>query len=424
MENRESHASQPQVKKQLMRNVNLGHALTRYTNPNRPSYDSAFNAAVRAQFPHWFEDTAAKNKTTLLAMEPGSPRPVQKKHPLGQLLTGYTNETNDSYDAEFDAAIRVKQPHWFEDTAAKNKADLLAMEPGSPRPHNKNHPLGRVLASYISKSHGSYDAAFEAAIRAKHPGWFEDTAAKNKAALLAMEPESPRPHNKKHPLGSPLCCYTSKNRDTYDAEFTATISARFPHWFEEFSAKKMSDLLALPLDSPRPNKHTHPLGPALVAYTNKPKPGRGSRSIYDPAFDAAIRARFPHWFEDAVARNKADLLALSPDSSRPVERKHPLGKVLNHYITKPKPGSKSSYDPEFDAAIRTKFPNWFEDTAVKNKDKLLSMEPGSPRPAEGKHPLGVALGRYTRKLKPGSKSSYDPEFDIKIRARFPHWFKR
>jgi hypothetical protein len=110
-------------------------------------------------------------------MPPGSPCPIGGKHPLVWALRSYIRPSSDSYDAEFAAAIWTRFPHWLEDTAAKNKDEMLALPPGAPRP-SLDHPLGRALSRYTTQgkcksNRQSYDPEFDAAIRIKQPHCFK-----------------------------------------------------------------------------------------------------------------------------------------------------------------------------------------------------------------------------------------------------------
>jgi len=92
-----------------------------------------------------------------------------------------------------------------------------------------------------------------------------------------------------------------------------------------------------------------------------------------------------------------------------------LGSALGSY-TRP---SSDIYDPSFDKKIRELRPDWFVNSADENKIKLLEIaQNGESRPRLLKHPLGSPLVTYTRK----THTSYDQEFDKKIRDIRPDWF--
>ena len=103
----------------------------------------------------------------------GEPRPNQKKNPLGAVLCRYTNPKSGCYDPVFDQEIRALAPHWFADTEAHNKLELKAMAMrGEPRPAAGKHPLGAVLSNYTNPNSKSYDPVFDQEIRALRPDWF------------------------------------------------------------------------------------------------------------------------------------------------------------------------------------------------------------------------------------------------------------
>lgn len=130
---------------------------------------------------------------------------------------------------------------------------------------------------------------------------------------------------------------------------------------------------------------------------------------YNPEFAGLARAKHPEWFVDSAADNKKQLLAMPVGCKRPSYRT-PLGLALYTYTDKEK-----CYDPEFDAAIRKRQPQWWP--VDGNKKLLLAMPKGSQKPGL-KTKIGLALYRYT---KFGNKC-YDPEFDAAIRKRQPGWF--
>ena len=102
----------------------------------------------------------------------------------------------------------------------------------------------------------------------------------------------------------------------------------------------------------------------------------------------------------------------------PKERQ--LGKALINYT-----GKSKTYDPVFDKEIRGLRPDWFENTTIKKKEKLLKLaKSGGKRPSTyandpKERQLGQALSSYTCK----TKTTYDPVFDKKIRGLRPDWFE-
>jgi uncharacterized protein (DUF924 family) len=390
-----------------MGELNLGSALADYTNKRKVTYDPVFDALVRARFPHWFEAVALKKKA-ILDLPINSSRP-DLKHPLGTALTSYIARTHSSYDADFEAQVRDRFPHWFEDAVARKKAEILAMPVDSPRPNQKTHPLGQALSTYLRRGRLTYDQSFDAQVRVRFPHWFEDTAAQRKKSILELPANAPKPQQGKHPLGVALSSYIGQSHATYDPAFEAQVRAQFPHWFIDTAVENKKQLLAMPAGAPRPVDTKHPLGRPLQRYTNI------KASSYDADFDAQVRSRFPHWFEDTVAKKKKELLELPIDTSRPQPGKHPLANALNSYIGL----THDCYDSVFHQAIQKRFPKWFVNTADIKKTELLTMPINSSKPKGGSNKLAVALSNYTRP----NTTSYDPEFDAAIRAKFPHWFK-
>jgi hypothetical protein len=280
-------------------------------------------------------------------------------------LRDYTSANSNAYDPEFDRKIRELKPGWFRDPdgAAKKKAELLAMAArGEGRPVQGKHPLGQVLCSYTNPKNTMYDPVFDQQIRAAAPGWFRDTAAVKKQELLAMAARGEgRPASdgkNKHRLGRAFLHYTKPKSKCYDPVFDQQIRAAAPSWFLDKVANKKAELLAMAARGEgRPvsqGKNKHPLGGMLIAYTN-PK-----SECYDPVFDQAIRQAAPSWFLDTAAVKKQELLAMAArGEGRPAangKNKHPLGRVLCFY-THPK---SSTYDPVFDQQIRQAAPSWFE----------------------------------------------------------------
>lgn len=115
-----------------------------------------------------------------------------------------------------------------------------------------------------------------------------------------------------------------------------------------------------------------------------------------------------------TAAEKKNLLLVMARSGKPRPhcRKHPLGCSLGYYTRT----TSQSYDARFDYKIRQLAPLWF---LSGKKQVLLDMaKRGEPRPHDGKHPLGSALGCYTQK----TNQSYDAQFDHQIRQLAPLWF--
>jgi hypothetical protein len=166
-------------------------------------------------------------KDQILALEPGYPRPHSSKDVLGRFLCRFTNIRNMSYDPIFDAEIREKHPDWFINTSRVAKDELLMLPPGSKKPTGK--ALGR-LHNYTNRHSTTFDADFSKEIRKKQAQWFVKTAPLRKAEILALPPETPRRPQATDPLGRVFANYICKLSRSYDREFHAAVIKRFPHW--------------------------------------------------------------------------------------------------------------------------------------------------------------------------------------------------
>lgn len=281
------------------------------------------------------------------------------------------------------------------DSSETNKELLMAMPNGAARPSWKTK-LGQALARYIMPNGDCYDAKFDKAIRKKQPQWWLDSVLENKRQLLAMPKgiKRPLPPPEGPKLGRALADYVSPASKTYDPEFKKAIQKKHPQWWSVLENKRQ--ILAMPKGAERPIRGTK-LGNAL-------RPGR------DPEFDKAIRKKQPQWWFGRSYKNKRRLLAMPKEAKRP-NSKTRLGCTLLCYTL------ASCYDPEFDKAIRKKQPQWWFDSAAKNKRQLLNMPKGAERPIRGTR-LGNALANYTWP----SSNSHDPEFDNEIRTKQPRWF--
>jgi hypothetical protein len=154
-------------------------------------------------------ETSEEKKRRLLELARSGAKRPEKSEPekLGIALGRYCS--GGSYDADFDKAIRALRPDWFirtvvsvKEQVAAIKRDLLELaKSGAPRPsssawlNQKDLPhktveeaehaedvyaaamqeqrLGRALINYTSKKRKTYDAAFDAEIRALRPDWFK-----------------------------------------------------------------------------------------------------------------------------------------------------------------------------------------------------------------------------------------------------------
>ena len=325
----------------------------------------------------------------------------------GRGLVTYTNKRHGCYDPVFNAEIRRLRPDWF-DVAATNKKKLLKMaKAGKPRPKPKK--LSIQLTSYTCSGHTSYDSDFDTKIRALAPDWFNNAkrqrqTAKNKMELLEIA-KGPRPNSNTR-IGQQLLRYTTNGASCYDPTFDTKIRKAAPHWWLNTAKENRERLLQMAKAGERRPAHKTKLGRALMNYT---------KADADPVFNAEIR-RLSKWFENTATKKKEKLLQMAKaGESRPHKVKTKLGRCLASYILKTHP----CYDPIFDAKIR-RLSKWFENTATKNKEKLLQMaEAGEPRPHK-KIKLGRLFNNYICK----TGTCYDPVFDAEIRRLRPDWFRK
>ena len=78
------------------------------------AYDPIFDQLIREIRPDWFENKAQTKKDQLIKMaKNGETKPLQRKHPLGVVLSKYTSRNAESYDPEFAKTIRQLRPDWF-----------------------------------------------------------------------------------------------------------------------------------------------------------------------------------------------------------------------------------------------------------------------------------------------------------------------
>lgn len=124
-----------------------------------------------------FTINSANNKEELLSFPAGCKKLSESKFPkLVSALRRYTQPKNCCYDIHFDKKIRKKQPQWFDIVVCSNeekKKMLLAMRKGCRKPaHKKNGKLARAVRDYTNPKSRLYDAEFDKAIRNKQPQWF------------------------------------------------------------------------------------------------------------------------------------------------------------------------------------------------------------------------------------------------------------
>ena len=405
-----------------------------------------FIKQIREIRPDWYADSRhLKAKQKLLEMaRTGKERPshveISERYLSATLYKCTCNKpTNRTchYDPEFDAEIRKIRPDWFDRRrfSAKRKRILLEMaRSGAKRPssdcNSKNKKLASSLCTYTSKKSECYDPEFDAEIRKIRPDWFGDWAtAERKLRLLAIARSgAKRPSvNSDSKLAGSLMSFTCLSGH-YDPEFDAEIRRLRPDWFRcrrkrgctrESKERKLLEMARNGEKRPSAsskNAEERRLGGVLCSYTSK------NNKCYSREFDVEIREARPDWF-DMVAIDKRKLLEMARNgekrpnnTSKNTEERH-LGRALYNYISKSRSRDdrRISYDPEFYAEMRRLRPDWFEDTTIPKKRKLLEMaKSGWKRPTGI---LGQTLSRYTR---PGV---FDQEFDREIRAARPDWFR-
>ncbi len=179
-------------------------------------------------------------------------------------------------------------------------------------------------------------------------------------------------------------------------------------WDSASADQKKKELLSYKIGANKPSSKTA-LYDMLLKYTQE------GNTSYDQDFNREIRNKQPQWFIDRAFENKNKIIELSKElKDKPIASKHPLGYCLKNYLNK----NGDCYDAEFDTKIHKLAPHWFIDIAKEYKEKLLSMNIGENRP-DAKNKLGSALCCYTNK----KRKTYDEEFDIGIKNKFPEWFK-
>jgi len=163
----------------------------------------------------------------------------------------------------------------------------------------------------------------------------------------------------------------------------------------------------------RPNSSTTKAGAQLCRYANK------SSKNYDPTFAEEIQTLRPDWFtsrSDLAQQKKEQILEIARNGEERPKKGTKLNVSLYSYIDK----NGGAYDPEFDKTLQALRPDWFITSSAVNKATLLKMaQSGEKRPNTMETTLGRALSNYTSQV----NRSYDAEFDKKIRALCPDWFR-
>jgi hypothetical protein len=214
--------------------VNSGESKLERYFARKISTDPAVRKRMEKNIPSWFIDTAAENKKELLELaKTGAEKPKHGSR-LRMSMDGYIRAKSTCLDPEFTKQIKKLAPHWFIDTAAENKKELLKLaKSGAERPNQRKHPLGSSLSNYVSQSSDCFDPEFTKQIKKAAPSWFIDTAAENKKELLKLaKTGAERPNQRKHPLGSSLSSYIRQTHDCFDPEFVKQIKKAAPSWFK------------------------------------------------------------------------------------------------------------------------------------------------------------------------------------------------
>jgi len=216
----------------------LGSTLSSYTNPKNGCYNPEFDKEVRELRPDWFIsqfDVASEKKQQLLEMARNCEPKPKRKTKLGSVFNNYICTVSKCYDPKFAAEIRNLRPDWFISTSNIAKQQLLEMaKNGEPRPNNKKHELGGMLSSYTSLKNGCYNPEFDKEIRNLRPDWFvltSDIADQKKQQLLDMAKNGElRPSQKTGELGKVLTHYTNQG-GSYDPDFDKEIRKLRSDWF-------------------------------------------------------------------------------------------------------------------------------------------------------------------------------------------------
>ncbi|MFA5766345.1 MAG: hypothetical protein WC919_00290 [Candidatus Paceibacterota bacterium] len=344
---------------------------------------------------------------------------------LANALREYTSISR-SYDAEFDAEIRALQPHWFPPRCKTgvNKIKLLEMaKNGEERPNlHKDKRLGQALTGYTCKKKSSYDPEFDAEVRILRPDWFEDTTIPKKRELLEMAKNGEKRPTKAKKLGQALISYTSKKSGSRDLEFDAEIRRLRPDWFEDTTILKKRELLEMAKNGEK--RPTGILGSALSRYTH-PHVSIGSGRIRkgDLEFDVEIRRLRPDWFEDTAAAKKRELLEMAKNGeARPTL--HTKGQTTSTALGNYTNKKNKIYDPEFDAQIRKAAPGWFLGSWYEDIAIVRKRKLLEMAKNGEERPKRRAISSALIDYTDKKHKSYDPEFDAQIREARPDWFEK
>ncbi len=219
----------------------LGGALARYTDKNRPSYDGPFHNRIRTLAPSWFFPDHNERKKTLLRMAACGTMSRPTAHTLlGKSFRKYTTKGHMLFDRDFTRRIKTVNPDWMLKRLAamkSRKQQLLSLaRRDAPRPAYDTS-LGNALSRFTNKGTGtSFDSVFNSKIRKLRPNWFvRQPKEQTKNELLALAKAGvARPHQKDERLGRlgrALTDFTSKSK-RFDAALNGKLRKLAPHWFK------------------------------------------------------------------------------------------------------------------------------------------------------------------------------------------------
>lgn len=359
-----------------------------------------------------------RNKRLMLEMaRRGEPRP-KRPHRLAQALANYTNEKSPVYDLAFTRDIKRLAPHWIElvSLADKYKTQLLDLASRKKPKPKSTSKLGLALRRYTDKKCPRCDHSFRKNIKKLAPEWLViQTEAANSVRerlLRLARKRGPKPLGN---LGKALYRSTKKGCTSYNLEFVEKIKKIAPHWLlhrSQITEGKKNELLKMARrGEPKPDRKT-PLGNELHSYLCE------SSTSYDSSFKKKIGKAAPSWVitkKQIVCGKKEFLLDMARRGKSKPRHDTKIADLFYAYTSKKSP----SYDPAFTRKIKRLAPNWLVKPSDQKKKELLKMaRSGEPKPLR-KHPLGLALVRFTYK----KTSCYDPAFAKEIKKLAPHWLR-
>lgn len=172
-------------------------------------------------------------------------------------------------------------------------------------------------------------------------------------------------------------------------------------WVQNDSSKKKNEFLEMARKG-----EARPKG--LWEYTNK------KSKSFDAEFGKKIQTIAPSWLVSVSDKNKKKLIELA-QTGKPLSF---LGTNLKKALRRYTAQNSKSFDAGFNKIIRKLAPDWFVNSAEKNKKRLFEMARAKePRPSS-KTALGSVLCNYTNMC----SHCYDPKFNQGIREMNPDWF--